>query len=411
MTLTPKTLNPEFSLVLKLSKYYDNENNFPVAEVENLLEQCDFDRFQKKLNQARSWPVVYQNIKSNQIRLPDDTFQALKNKVQKNIFQCLQNHRLLKQLQQAFQQKKILCFSLKGTLLAEKLLGDIGLRHSNDIDLLVYREQLSEAREVLENMGYICSDKEVYGSKDDQHLQKLSYHSLYHHNQSHTILELHWRPTATPDIMVLPWSIWNNIELSRKASCQLLPDNELFIYLCLHGSLHLWSRIKWLADIEQMMLQKQWDWQQLLDKAYEYHCERCLALGVLLAHQLYQSPLPPVIEHYLEKQPSIYSLAKKTIDFSFNKDNFINDNLTAEKWISYNAFWYKMQLCSTYSCKLHRLSKLIQPNIMDLKLIHLPDSLFFIYYFIRPVRITFDILIKGINNLLQLKNVPTSEQK
>jgi hypothetical protein len=75
---------------------------------------------------------------------------------------------------------------LKGPALARRLHGDAGLRATNDVDLLVAREQLGAAAEVLAGVGYRV-ERDADARQDELHL------TLRDPAERLTRIDLHWR--------------------------------------------------------------------------------------------------------------------------------------------------------------------------------------------------------------------------
>ena len=43
------------------------------------------------------------------------------------------------------------------------------------------------------------------------------------------------------------------VPLTGAAGLRTLGDEDLFAYLCMHGALHWWNRLKWLADVNALL--------------------------------------------------------------------------------------------------------------------------------------------------------------
>lgn len=43
------------------------------------------------------------------------------------------------------------------------------------------------------------------------------------------------------------------VPLTNTIGLRTLGDEDLFAYLCIHGALHWWNRLKWLADVNAML--------------------------------------------------------------------------------------------------------------------------------------------------------------
>ncbi|MEO8342158.1 MAG: nucleotidyltransferase family protein, partial [Nitrospirota bacterium] len=62
-----------------------------------------------------------------------------------------------------------------------------------------------------------------------------------------------------------------------------MAPEEFLIILCLHGSKHGWERLKWVADVAEL-LRSQWiNWKRVFSTAAERKCHRMLLLGLALA--------------------------------------------------------------------------------------------------------------------------------
>src|SRR3974377_2389702 len=43
------------------------------------------------------------------------------------------------------------------------------------------------------------------------------------------------------------------VPVTDKSAVRTLGEEDLFAYLCMHGALHWWYRLKWLADINALL--------------------------------------------------------------------------------------------------------------------------------------------------------------
>jgi Uncharacterised nucleotidyltransferase len=82
----------------------------------------------------------------------------------------------------------ICCTALKGPALSEALYGDPGRRPSSDIDLLVARERLHDAVEVVRELGYRAPTDHI-----DECGLPLLHFALIHEREQLPPVELHWR--------------------------------------------------------------------------------------------------------------------------------------------------------------------------------------------------------------------------
>ena len=73
------------------------------------------------------------------------------------------------------------------------------------------------------------------------------------------------------------------------------PEDTL-IAICVHGSKDFWDRILWIADVSELIrAHPQLDWDAVVSRAESLKAQRMLHLGLLLASELLDAPLPDSI--------------------------------------------------------------------------------------------------------------------
>ncbi len=157
----------------------------------------------------------------------------------------------LLEMSRAFEARRIRFMTLKGPVISQLFYKDAAQRHSNDIDLLVLKDDLPKVSAAMDRLGYIRS-----GEPFDDRIEKVEsresifYHEHYIRGQSR--VEIHWR------LSVLDFMISDSIEVlydhrgAVEMGGQLVPhlgESDLVDYLTMHGTAHCWHRLKWLYDI------------------------------------------------------------------------------------------------------------------------------------------------------------------
>lgn len=136
---------------------------------------------------------------------------------------------------------------VKGVVLSQQLYGDVGARASKDIDLLVDPARLADAGAAILAAGYRRTD----GAADADAVRK---HRTYAAGAIQ--IELHDRLLDLSSYLALPFeAVW-----ARRGTIAVLDqplpvlnDVDTLLYLCAHGSEHVWFRLKWLHDIARIL--------------------------------------------------------------------------------------------------------------------------------------------------------------
>jgi hypothetical protein len=275
-----------------------------------------------------------------------------------------------------FESEGVAVVPLKGPILAESLYPDPALRPCSDLDLLVHKKDVPAALQLLTREGYGLG----------AHLARLSLRTLLSlraelllSQEQMVPVDLQWEvsPADFPfcfDAQLL----WRSLSRSRIAGREvpsLSPEVQM-LFLCVHGAKHMWSRLLWLGDIARLA-GSQLDWVCTLELATEAQCERPLLLGLLLAHELLDVPVPEEILEGARGTKVILQLTQE-----------IASRLTrippAEPEIL-EITTFNVRLAERNWKKVRHYAALLKaPTDVELQLLSLPEHLFFLYY---PVRV------------------------
>ena len=166
---------------------------------------------------------------------------------------CLQNLSIIGQLislGKLLDAARIPFTVVKGPLLSVSIHGDINKRFSRDIDILVADSDISRVHELMVENGFIPCEQEGY-ARDSWIFWVGNKHLTYLNNNRFKI-EIHTRLFLNPGLLNLskidPGKVYREQEFSGHRF-RVFQDDFAFLYLCVHGSAHLWFRLFWLADI------------------------------------------------------------------------------------------------------------------------------------------------------------------
>jgi hypothetical protein len=281
--------------------------------------------------------------------------------------------RLLKQ----FEAEGIPAIPFKGPALAALLYGDAALRHFDDLDILVRQHDMPAAAKLVLSLGY---------QPREQH----PFHESFTLARGNTemVVELHWNimPEDFPLRLDLD-GIWERRQALSLGGAQAttLASEDLLLFLCVHGSRHLWLRLQWQCDVAQLLKRNpSLDWEQVMERAKIARGQRMLFLGIFLAHDLLGAPLPPEIAQTVRRDPHTAQLARQ-VQWRL----FEGPLQLFKPWKSMN---FQLQLIDRARDRLaysprYWLQALTTPIKDDRNWLPLPDALAPLYSVLRPVRL------------------------
>lgn len=221
-------------------------------------------------------------------------------KIENQLNQCiaLQQMQQLMHINQLFKQNNIPMLCFKGLLLSQRLHGDIAVRQSKDIDILVPQAAVITANNLLLENGYQAIDAPELNSYTIKSVF-FNHKELYYKHVSGVHLELHWR-FHTPYIMALSFEeLWQHkleTQLHGEIFYTLGLEHE-WLYLCMHGSKHLWKRLQWLCDLAFSMRFLSETEKKFIAKAQEYGMLKNYHLALFLAKKHFPLMYP---QHFTE---------------------------------------------------------------------------------------------------------------
>jgi hypothetical protein len=194
---------------------------------------------------------VQRALLENGIRPPEGPANVLRNRALQDARSALMGAAEAVRLTRALQDAGVPVLAFKGPALAASVHGDIAVRQSKDIDLLVPPERFAQAMRLCQHAGYQivppCPDP------DDPDLRlwiRRSKDVVMSSGSTGVLLELHCRPVGNRRLArrLDLWSGAVSIPLGDAKVALPAPSREaLYAYLCIHGASHAWFRMKWLG--------------------------------------------------------------------------------------------------------------------------------------------------------------------
>jgi len=259
---------------------------------------------------------------------------------------------------------------LKGIGLAKSLYGDAALRACADLDILIPSKNVAEAFHLLLSSGY-----------EPEFTQPRLLHLVARYGRGCTMmtpqnhmcsyaLELHcglvWGGPLERELLEEIWS-----DAARKSFCGVptfaLSAEWEFLYLAVHASRHGGPSLKWLIDLDRLCSRGAIDWEKVSEKAKWLGWEEAVRSCLAACAALFDTPINPA---FGLKTPR-GSGAPRAVGFP-----------------SVSEILFSLRLLKTPTRRLHYLAiHLFIPSLAECEFLPLPDSLFFLYYALRPFRI------------------------
>jgi hypothetical protein len=330
--------------------------------------------------------------------VPQDVLNQLKAQFHLN---TLLNQRLVKELLRILdllEANHIPVIPFKGPTLAVLAHNDLAFRQFNDLDILVHEQDFLKARDLLLSDNYQkITDLRGLTDIEAQDLARITDWgecSLRHSNGLASI-DLHARLVAGDFPLLsanfdLFWESLTSVSLLKTEVKTFCAEN-LLLYLCIHGAKDLWKKLSWIGDIAALIhTHPDLDWLQLIKRSQSLESSQMLCLGLSLATDILEAPLPDFVEQHIQnifKQKPLLAQVKRQVlsgvdPFSIQYSNLqlfyfhrkVIEN-RGDKWRYYLTFWSRW------------LFVRIGPNIHDRAFFPLPRKLYCLYYLVRPIRI------------------------
>ena len=266
--------------------------------------------------------------------------------------------------------------AVKGPTLALQAYRTLGLRPFNDLDLLVNKTDLKHVADILHRIGYAP-------------LLELPRPSRWLHNQ-HALLFS--RSAARIEVKTSLNKLAMNsgtMNLSAywpaRAYCDVggyriatLGSDDLLFYLCLHGSLHGWSCLKWLVDLRALQHTPA-DWDVMLTRAAEQQCLEAFLLGWYLLREVFGETLPDALHDAVEAVPRLSRLTQFFVPLWYSSGR--TDPLRLHR--------YRLNLLKGWSRRVGYVSRhLFKPTHKDWAALPLiPPTTPLIFSLYRPIRL------------------------
>jgi hypothetical protein len=326
-------------------------------------------------------PLLHQALSKLERAVPPKERLALTQVFQTNLHKSLLLSRELIRIVDHLAGRGLEALPYKGLALAEILYGDIALRRSGDIDLLVRPRDLPRIRDAVRELGYM--QQSALSEPQEHAYLKSGYEYAFDGAAGPNLLELQWA--------ILPrfYSVDFNIdELFQRAAPITVaghpmrtPSREdLFLMLSVHAAKHVWGLLVWLCDIAQLMTVPDLNWNWIGVRAKNLGIVRILRVTMLAAKGLLSATIPAAADQSLPADREAAVLAKEIQGYVVS-DSSYNAESTA-------YFRLMMRLRERRADRWRFAQRLVlTPGPGEWNALHLPRPLFPLYRLVRLSRL------------------------
>lgn len=317
-----------------------------------------------------SWETVPENTKADLERLRE-------HHLLKSLTLTGELHRLAESLV----DRSIPFVAFKGPSLALALYGGLAGREYNDVDVIVPRQRIDEAEDVIVSMGYANPQ----GDRRFRHAFLAAQRQYaFTRGDDGAAIDLHWGFSGTHVPFPLASDdLWDDPPLlsigGRDVPVLSVPD--LVLLLAGHGTKENWSMLKWVSDFARMVdRHRGLDWASLHARAEARGCGGTVLLGCAMVEELLEVAVPPALAPRIADSNRIRKLTaamagtmRRGVPPTARGEHFA-DLLLCDRPI--DRVWGALKLVFT-------------PTAGDYEAMRLPPALWNAYYASRPCRLAF----------------------
>lgn len=346
-----------------------------------LQDELDWDWILKAAHTNGVWTILYHNLKAIcPEAVPHETLLTLQRAHLFNARRNLIFARELIRIIELFQESGIESVPFKGPTLAQAAYGDITLRSFSDLDIMIRKQDVLNAKDLLISRGYEPQVELTH--TQERMLLKNGCEYNFVLSDPAIPVEVHWRFHRSLYSVPFDEGIWSRLDTMNidGMTINCFPPEDMVLALCSHATGHQWSQMKLVSDIAGLIERSQMDWKQLNMIASDMGLKRILHIGLLLAHNLLDAGLPEQMLSEIEKDAPARKLALP-LSRRFSAKSNLQRGFSEE-----GLFWLKTRERLVDKTR-YLVSVGGESGTVDWNASPLPDSLFPFYRIIRPVRL------------------------
>jgi hypothetical protein len=290
--------------------------------------------------------------------------------------------RRLAELSALLERAGIRALPFKGPVLSLQLYGDVALRQSVDIDLVVPFDRYRDARAALVAHG--LPPRGGHSERGERTLFRWLGHAPF--GRGADFVELHWRVADRR----FPFALRVEDALARSrpvtvagGSLPVMADDDLLAVLAMHGARHLYERLEWLAGVTRLLVAHRGEAARLVAHADSLRARRMLLVSVHVAHRVLGFAIDDEWAQALAADPDAAAIgATMAADLEANARRdapFANGPALQRR--------YAQLVDSRLDRARLWMHAALDPTARDQEAVALPDALVPLHRVVRPLRL------------------------
>jgi Uncharacterised nucleotidyltransferase len=316
--------------------------------------------------------------------VPEDRLTELRKLYRVNTERMLRFTGQLLRILDLLRANGVQAVPFKGPALAEDVFGEVGMRQSVDLDILVTAADVAHACELLAANAFRWMSPE--SKVPWRELLRNECEAVLVGTDGSPMVELHWRVGPRFD----RGSLSAERLIKRAGTISLLGvevpslcPQDTALVLALHASTHRWEELEQILTFAVVLAKMTED--ELLAtvaEAGEQGCRRRFLIGCILARDVLGQDLPKAVEECAAADPAAAQLADRSRTRLFSEDHgaSIGGGLPGLRW--------QAAALDTRPDRIrHLVARVFVPGAGDWDAVHLPRGLRWLYYLVRPLRL------------------------
>lgn len=339
-----------------------------------LSGRIDWENFLKLVAYHGLSPRAYRRLKGFEVQIPADVYQRLHQGYLASVANNLRLSHWMDKVLSGFHREGIQVIPLKGIYLAEALYGDIGLRPSSDIDLLVREEDLGRVQNLLQMLGYRRIAKSI-----SENLARFGRHWLFIPDRPDVggCIEVHWNFYLAQPRKLDMRPVWERAvprQLNGQKVLTLSPADLLF-HLTLQQRLHGYKSLKIYSDLADLLGRyPEMDWKYIIARASESGQRVGIYYALQITRELLSAEVPGwvlgelrpcwvrnyLVERIINKDAILYYDGAPTIHLDLIRMLTNDSILDTLKILGRLATIYSQDIASRYGIPVDRPGRLLK---------------------------------------------------